>query len=513
MPDSWNTYPIEFNNGLVTNISPLQQGMSLPGSATSLKNFEPSVEGGYKRIAGYTKYDTNAITGSTIIRGLTYYNGRVYAARGTHLYRSAGSGWTQVTDNATFSSAGVTLGGSGVVRFAKYNFDGNEKLFIVDGSSKPFVLDDNAGTLTLLSALGADFSGADFVTVFKNHIFVANEESVFFSAPYLDTDFSIANGGGVINIGDTVTDLIVFREQLIVFSEASIRRIAGNSVADFQLQTVSEDLGAIQPDTAKEVAGDVVFLGPDGIRTLGATDRIGDFNLSVLSKPIQSEVTKFVSSVTSFSALVIRKKSQYRLLGYAGGVPDESALGILGTQLGEGKVAWAETRGINARVSYSEYSGDDELIFFANDNGYVYELEQGNSFDGENIVADFFSPFLSFQDPRLRKTFYKAFLYTDPSGSVDVSLRLALDFERNNAGIIQPEAINLANDTSNVFQYGSPTAVFGTATFGSGDIDTILETQLIGSGYSAAIQVTSNNTNPPFSLDSIVLEFAVNGRR
>ena len=185
MPDSWNTYPIEFNNGLVTNISPLQQGMSLPGSATSLKNFEPSVEGGYKRIAGYTKYDTNAITGSTIIRGLTYYNGRVYAARGAHLYRSSGSGWTQVTDNATFSSSGVTLGGSGVVRFAKYNFDGNEKLFIVDGSNKPFVLDDNAGTLTLLSALGADFSGADFVTVFKNHIFVANEESVFFSAPYL----------------------------------------------------------------------------------------------------------------------------------------------------------------------------------------------------------------------------------------------------------------------------------------------------------------------------------------
>jgi len=39
MPDSWNTYPIEFNNGLVTNISPLQQGISLPGSATSLKNF------------------------------------------------------------------------------------------------------------------------------------------------------------------------------------------------------------------------------------------------------------------------------------------------------------------------------------------------------------------------------------------------------------------------------------------------------------------------------------------
>jgi len=513
MADTWNTYPIEFSDGLVTNLSPLQQGMNLPGSATSLKNFEPSVDGGYRRVAGYDKFDTTSIGGSGIVRGITYYNGRVYAARGSHLYRSSGSGWTQVTDNATYSSTGVTLGGSDVVRFVKFNFDGDENLFLVDGSGKPFIFDDNASTLTQLSSLSADFSGSDFAVVFKNHIFVANDENLFFSAPYLADDFSTANGGGVINIGDNVTDLIVFRDQLIIFSKSKIKRIAGNSVADFQLQTVSEDLGAIQPDTAKEVSGDVVFLGPDGIRTLGATDRIGDFNLAVLSKPIQSEVTKFVNSATAFSAVVLRKKSQYRLFGYASGVQDSAALGILGTQLGDAKFAWAETRGINARVSYSEYSGDDEYIFFANDNGYVYQMEQGNSFDGENIVADFQSPFLLFQDPRLRKTFYKAFLYTDPSGTVDVTFRLALDFERNNAGIVQPQSINLINDTSAVFEYGSPTAIFGTATYGSGDIDSILETQLIGSGYSAAVHITSDNKNPPFSLDSIVLEYAVNGRR
>ena len=54
------------------------------------------------------------------------------------MYRSSGSGWTQVTDNATFSSAGVNLGGTGRVRFLKYNFDGTEKLLVVDGTGKPF---------------------------------------------------------------------------------------------------------------------------------------------------------------------------------------------------------------------------------------------------------------------------------------------------------------------------------------------------------------------------------------
>ena len=44
MPTKWQTYPIEFREGLITNMSPLQQGINSPGSARELKNFEPSIE-------------------------------------------------------------------------------------------------------------------------------------------------------------------------------------------------------------------------------------------------------------------------------------------------------------------------------------------------------------------------------------------------------------------------------------------------------------------------------------
>jgi len=513
MPDSWNTFPIEFKEGLITNLSPLQQGMNQPGSARVLINFEPSVEGGYRKIEGYVKHDINTVAGSGIIRGLTFYGGRVYAARGTELYRSSGSGWTQVTNNIAFSSVGIGLGGSGTVRFEKYDFNGTEKLFIVDGSSKPFIFDGNAGTLTELTSLSGDFTGCDFVVQFANHLFLANGQNLFFSAPYKDTDFSVGSGGGVINITDDVTDLIVFREQLIVFGKTVIKRITGNSIADFQLHDISTDLGAIQPDTAKEVSGDVVFLGPDGIRTLGATDRIGDFNLAVLSKPIQSQVTNFVDNSSAFCSLVIRNKSQYRLFGYASGVSDASSLGVIASQIGEGQFAWAETRGINARVSFSEYVDDEERIYFANDDGYVYRLERGSSFDGQNILATFASPFLTFQDPRLRKTFYKAHLYADPTGSVEVDFQLILDFDRANTSVVQPNIIPLANNTSNFSRFGSPSATYGTATYGSGNVDSILETQIIGSAYNASITLTSNDINPPFSLDAIIIEFAINGRK
>jgi len=38
MADAWQTYPVEFKGGLVSNLSPLQQGANLPGSATVLQN-------------------------------------------------------------------------------------------------------------------------------------------------------------------------------------------------------------------------------------------------------------------------------------------------------------------------------------------------------------------------------------------------------------------------------------------------------------------------------------------
>ena len=58
MADSWQTYQFEFRGGLVSNLSPLQHGTQAPGTARILRNFEPSVDGGYRRIEGYDKFDS-----------------------------------------------------------------------------------------------------------------------------------------------------------------------------------------------------------------------------------------------------------------------------------------------------------------------------------------------------------------------------------------------------------------------------------------------------------------------
>ena len=509
MADAWQTYPFEFRGGLITNLAPTQQGVQAPGSARILRNFDPSIFGGYRRIEGFTKYDTNALSNTGVVRGIVRYNSQVYAVRGNDLFRSAGSGWTQICDSGAFSSAGVTIGGSGKVRFLKYDFDGTEKLMLVDGTGKPFRFDGT--TFAQLSSLPSDTSGSSFVVNFKNHIVLGNDKKIIFSAPYEDDDFTVANGGGVLNIADTITGLTVFREQLIVFCKTSIFVLNGDSVANFILQPVSRDLGCVAEDTIQEIGGDVIFLGPDGLRLFSATDRIGDFSLGAVSKPIQSEMLDLISSGSAgFSSTVIREKSQYRVFAALTSGSTESAKGIAATQLQDG-VVFNDLRGINAHVTHSEYEGFAELIYFANNDGYVYLMESGNTFDGTNILASFATPFVPLNDPSVRKTIYKGTAYLKINGAFE--LRQTLQFDYAQAGSYQSseqlDSSNSATVTYGSATYGASTSIFGTAP------DAIFNVQTRGSGFVVSIlyETLGNNADAVFTIDSAALKYITNARR
>ena len=725
MPTNRQTFPIQFSGGLVSNLSPLQQGIQMPGSARTLRNFEPSIEGGYRRILGYDKYDSDiippygapvvhgdgqtgtnlilanireqpeandvismeggAVNGSlqsgtslnvdgldvapsandtfTIAGDTTVYtvtaatalvgtastltisptlasvpldnavlsfrytiatvsfndtvnratltisqtmvvnpsNGddikvvstnsnylavgcgvfldSVIVAKNESLLKTSGSGYTLVNvpsygtvlvngasqtgtsldidgidsdpqlgdifkidgvdliytitaaptvtsgattltidpaldsspaDNATITFLSTSRENAGKTRFARYNYTGTEKIAITDSVSVPALYDGS--TFTALNDAPSDVIGADFVESFKNQLFFAKDNLVVFTAPFTDNDFTAASGAGTISVGASVTGLIVFRQQLIIFTESAIYQLVGNTIADFNLQPITIDIGCIDEDTIQEVGGDVMFLAPDGLRLLSATDRIGDFGLAVVSKPIQNEVTSFITANTSFTSVVVREKSQYRLLGYNNNITQENAQGILGTQFagqgGEG-MAWAQTRGIRAYVADSRFYQNAETIVFANNDGYLYQMERGNSFGGENIKGSFATPFMPITDPRVRKTFYKMFLYTDPQGGVTFDTSLKLDFDQKDS--IQPNRINFNNQTGQVAFYGQ--AVYASSAVYSNKLVTLFETQLIGSGFVVSLQYTTDSTDPPFSLDAITLEYSTNTRR
>ena len=663
MPTAWQTFPVEFRGGLITNVSPLQQGINAVGSARELRNFEPSIEGGYRRIQGYTKYNSTAVpsygatkvqggsqSGTTLnmasifvtaavgdkftiagdateytisniavgssgyndtnktltatitpalaatpadqaaitfvnntnlIQGVGYFNSEVFAYRDGAIWSNDTAGaWSQinvpnygtvlvnggsqtggtvaidgltgvpyigdtftiagiakvytVTAEPTVTSGGATVsiapdlasspaddaaitflatdrGSNNKLRYSRYNITGTPTIMFVDGANYPAKYDGT--TFTTLNEAPTDLIAAQFVVNFKNQLFFAKDNLIVFSAPYTDNDFTAAAGAGTINVGEDLTGLIVYRDQLIIFTRRRIFRLTGDTIANFVLAPITLDIGCVSEDTIQEIGGDVMFMAPDGLRLLSATDRIGDFGLSTASKPIQDVMTSFTSGNTSFASCVIRGKSQYRVFGYAASVSKTSASGILGTQFADQTaqgMAWARLRGIKAYVVDSYYDDNiEELVSFAFNDGIVYQMEQGSSFDGANIRATFSTPHFVINDPRIRKTLYKLTTYVDPRGSVTGQAAVKLDFDQPNS--IEPPPVTFSNGaTSTASFYGD--AVFGTATFG-GKLVNVFTNQIVGAGRSVSLQYVFDSTDPEFSLDALALEFATNDRQ
>jgi hypothetical protein len=290
----------------------------------------------------------------------------------------------------------------------------------------------------------------------------------------------------------------------------------GNSVADFQVQPIATDIGCIAGETIQEISGDVVFLAPDGLRTIAGTERNQDFSLATISKPIQRELVALTSVNSALPSVVIREKSQYRLFGYTAAATASSSKGIIGTQLQgqEGQqINWAETTGIKAYATTSKYAGKVETVLFVSDDGYVYKMESGNNFDGSDIVASFSTPYFPITDPRTRKTIYKATIYSDPQGSVDLDFNLKYDLSAPD--VIEPATITFENISSSPTTsiYGSVDALFGTSRYSGETLQSIFNSQTQGSGFTVSLQFESRGTNPPFSLDTTVLEYGQYGRR
>lgn len=505
--DRWQTYPVSFKGGLLSNISSLEQGVQSPGSAQRLINFEPAIDGGYRRIKGYTKYDSTILPGSGDVRGITFHSDAVYVARGSQVFYSGGSGWTELTTSS------ITLsGGSAVVRFVSFNFDGNLSLVILDPGGK--ALEYKAGTLSRLTNIPTDGSGATFVEIFKNHLFLASGRNLVFSSPYLAANYDPADGSGSINVGDTINGLIKFRERLLIFTDHSILQLTGNTEADFVLNPITDDLGCVFPDTIQEIGGDVMFLAPDGLRLVSGTERNDDFGLAVVSRNIQKEMKNFVEDHATFCSVVIPTKSQYRIFGQST-TPNSIGKGVIGVQTapqgGEGMM-WAETEGIDAKFAASVTDTNDEVIVFTNSTNYVYRMESGNSFDSQNILATYTTPHLPITDPSTRKTVYKLDVFTDPEGSFDLTVDTVIDY--NNVDVVQPLRKVVSGSSGSTSEYAIyGVDVYGTGVYSEGDTQDLFKINLEGSGKAFAFKFISDGTLPPVSLNAMSIQYAQNGRR
>ena len=511
--EKWESLPISCRGGLEESIEKIEFGTNYPGFARTLQNFEPSIGGGYRRISGFIKWDSNVVPGDTDqpITGVKVGLGGAYAVRKTGtdnaVYFSSGSGW------GSKLNASARTGSINKSRLISYSIT-KPVVVLTDGVNYAWKHDGT--TETILNSTGAP-TAPKYAALHLARLVLApgsNSSSVILSAPNTDTDFTAGSGALELNVGDVVTGLYTFRDTLYIFAQNNIFKLEGDSATNFAIKKVTDSIGCLSHDTIQEVAGDLLFLSTDGVRPISATERLGDIELASLSNSIQQTLTDDILGNFSeqyFSSCVIRKKSQYRLFVNNIDNAEENNTNYL-ARFGRGRsgqqIEWATLYGFQPYCADSEYINDDEVAIFGHtDNGYVYRMEQGSTYDGRAIDWAYVTPYLTFNgDVRTRKLLHKIDVYADFEGIITMTINVSFDYDSSN--VVQPKAQVFQNAGAFTL-YGG--AVYGTDTYADFNSRNLIR-NLIGSGYCASILFSGSGGNP-FTINSLNILYAIKGRK
>ena len=511
--------------------------LKTPGMATKLKNFEPAIEGGYRRISGYSQLgDGTRPNSSNDIIGLHVYADGVVACAGTNIYFSLdGDSWLQINkasvagggdDYSTFTGRSASARTSqSTAHFATYK--GNTiygELVITDESSgtKPYLFKmTGTGALSgrtyfgeLITVSGTHYP--KFAIIHDHHLVVAGAatalNTIFYSGTDDINDFTVDSAGSIV-LDDQVVGLKTFRGELFIFCRNSIYKLQNiNDEDSIAVTPVTKNVGCVDGNTIQEMAGDLIFLAPDGFRTIAGTARIGDIELGTISKTIQPIVNDIVaaSNTYDFSSVVIRSKSQYRMYYSTSTGLVSNSYGIIGT-LRQNGFEWSETVGIIAPAVTSgfNYAGI-EKFYHGDRDGYVYNHDTGDSFNpagtATNIVAEYQSPDFDYGDLGTLKTLDHIKISITPEGTVEPFLRVRFDY--GSIELTQPADVTLDTIPAPAFL---GTAIFNKHKFGAGE-QPLVRLSLVGSGYSNFFKIYSDDTKPSYIINGLYINYRPSGR-
>lgn len=260
---------------------------------------------------------------------------------------------------------------------------------------------------------------------------------------YLDA----ASTAAEIGASDRVTGLLKLKgNSLGVFTERTIFAIQGVDPTTFSRVDISPSSGAIEYTVVD--MGVPMFCDYRGIATLETTDRYGDFDrpgIAAEATPwlierLQSDRRNQTVDKTVIAAYPVRNKRQYRMLfndGWqstltlqpdGGGLVttqryygdwqdrDTSAIRVLGLTTG--------VTSTGQDVAYMSFDVDPESSRYR----YVFQIDAGRSFDGEEIIAQWTSQPMLLGAPFVSKKLQQVALYGRAYGYADLKIFAATDF-------------------------------------------------------------------------------------
>lgn len=331
------------------------------------------------------------------------------------------------TPEATLTLEGaqtaITLNPNGRFRFFLSNFGAGQRIYGCSGTDNAFEFD---GEVLVPIRTGMALDRPSHVVVHKNHLFLAFDNSLQFSAIGDPYNWTPLLGAGELNMGETITNLLSQPSDsqsggaLAVSTRNSLAILYGTSAADWQLVTLQRDVGSFA-HTMQAIAADTYFLDDRGISSMSGVQEFGNFASSTISQLVRPWLME--RKVNILDSCVVKDKNQYRLF-FGGGTGmhitflDRRPVGFMPVQYAHSMVVALST----------EMEDGADATFYGDDQGNVYLADNGPSFAGETITAYFKLHYNHCQSPRVLKQFRRVTFEVKGSGYSDFQVGSELGY-------------------------------------------------------------------------------------
>jgi len=580
------------------------------GTCRVLDNYESTVEGGYRRIDGFTKFGTTQPTGSadSILGVFPYADGVISVASAGVYFSDDGITWVQVNRDTYVAQTGtvavtnvpgtyIQVDGTGTLFTTEFTVGGHIR---IDGNIREIAAITSNTDMTLATEIAGGYAGpetpyangdgslagsviartsqgiAEFAwletdgeygsvvmadtsgnndavrlqitgsgggrvysydeltstsfacpsnprhcTTFEQRVVVAYSDNngtteagtVSWSDRYQNQRFDGTSAGSV-QVDSPIVAIKPFRDRLIIFCKSSIYQLSSiNDSSNLQVSPVSYTTGCAAAGSVQEIAGDVLFLSFEGVRTISTSDKFGDIDFGIVSNsvdPLIKEIVRDLGSV-NVSSCMVRTKNQYRLFYTGSGLATDRQHGLVGTHKKnrEGGVGfqWSRIVGIpvasisSGTNTFITLGSNEERIFHGGYDGYIYHHDTGDDFDGSEVAASFELNEVDYGDVGLKKTLHYIKTFGSIEGSTD-TVNVEISYDYNSARTMQPPNYVLTLDAGlDVYGVG----LYDVATYGGGT-DFVDMVNVAGSGFSNNFAFSSRGTGAPYTINSIYVD-------
>lgn len=320
--------------------------------------------------------------------------------------------FAQVVGTVSTAAAAITLLPDGRYEFRSHNFTGTIGFGVDPDSYNVYGADGvNSGfewwpSRNIYVPIYTDqaFRSIDFptyVAIYKNQLFFGFERGIIRNSENGDPyDWDAASGTIEIGVGQVVTGFDEAPSALVITTRRITYSLTGESINDFILTVISQNTGAIA-HTVQHL-GTTYMLDDRGIIELLRVQAFGNFENATVSRLIQATVNNLRPTIVA--STVSLKKNIYRLVSSSG-------QGISMTIQAEAEIAFGLFDlglTVNCMINAEDENGG-ERIFFGDNQGFVYEMDKGRSFDGviRQSYMQFAYHFLGSQT--VKKRFYRMY--------------------------------------------------------------------------------------------------------